>query len=442
MSGLNVGIIGAGALGLAAGFYLTRSGNRVTVLEAAPFLGGQASTFSIGGAPIERGYHHLFKSDTHMIQLLDELGLSQELKWIESKVGIYADGRIWNFSTPYDLLTFKPLSFLNRIRLGLVVKYLQHTRSKERFESITASKWIRKYAGSQAHDLVIGPLLKGKFGKYADEISMAWLWNKFALRTTSRDRTGYREELGYPMGSFGQIFASAADHIKQAGGQVKLSTPVQEIMVSDGRAWGLKIRNEDSSDQILEFDALIATVPSYLMARLVPDLDTLYAKFLTKVDYLAAVLLILVLDRPLTPYYWINVADRNMPFLGIVEHTNFISPAVYGNNHIVYITNYLDLTSDLYSMDQESLLETYKPFLKEFNSEFDLSWIRSIHHHKINAAQPIITTNYSDKIPDFKTPIANLFLANTTQIYPEDRGTNYSVRLGKELARLISQMYC
>ena len=92
-------------------------------------------------------------------------------------------------------------------------------------------------------------------------------------------------------------------------------------------------------------------------------------------------------------------------------------------------------------MDQESLLETYKPFLKEFNPEFDLSWIRSIHHHKINAAQPIITTNYGDKIPDFKTPITNLFLANTTQIYPEDRGTNYSVKLGKELAELISRMY-
>ena len=141
MSRLNIGIIGAGALGLAAGFYLTRSGNRVTIFEAAPFLGGQASTFPIGGTPVERGYHHLFKSDTHMSQLLDELGLAEQLKWIESKVGIYADGRIWNFSTPFDLLAFKPLSLLNRIRLGFVVKYLQLARKKEPFESITASKF-------------------------------------------------------------------------------------------------------------------------------------------------------------------------------------------------------------------------------------------------------------------------------------------------------------
>ena len=441
MSGLNIGIIGAGALGLAAGFYLTRSGNRVTIFEAAPFLGGQASTFPIGGTPVERGYHHLFKSDTHMSQLLDELGLAEQLKWIESKVGIYADGRIWNFSTPFDLLAFKPLSLLNRIRLGFVVKYLQLARKKEPFESITASKWIRKYAGLQAHDLVIGPLLKGKFGKYANEISMAWLWNKFALRTTSRDKTGYKELLGYPTGSFGQIFTKMSEQIQLSGGEVRLSTPVQEIKVSDGRASGLRIKNKDDSDCLLEFDAIIATVPSYLMSRLVPNLDKHYSTFLTKVDYLAAVLLILVLDRPLTSFYWINVADRSMPFLGIVEHTNFISPEQYEGNHIVYITNYLDIDSDLYAMDQESLLETYKPFLHKFNPDFDLSWVRSVYHHKINAAQPIITTNYSDKIPDFQTPIEDLFLSNTTQIYPEDRGTNYSVKLGKELATLISRKY-
>ena len=322
-----------------------------------------------------------------------------------------------------------------------MVKYLQLARKKEPFESITASKWIRKYAGLQAHDLVIGPLLKGKFGKYANEISMAWLWNKFALRTTSRDKTGYKELLGYPTGSFGQIFTKMSEQIQLSGGEVRLSTPVQEIKVSDGRASGLRIKNKDDSDCLLEFDAIIATVPSYLMSRLVPNLDKHYSTFLTKVDYLAAVLLILVLDRPLTSFYWINVADRSMPFLGIVEHTNFISPEQYEGNHIVYITNYLDIDSDLYAMDQESLLETYKPFLHKFNPDFDLSWVRSVYHHKINAAQPIITTNYSDKIPDFQTPIEDLFLSNTTQIYPEDRGTNYSVKLGKELATLISRKY-
>jgi hypothetical protein len=55
----------------------------------------------------------------------------------------------------------------------------------------------------------------------------------------------------------------------------------------------------------------------------------------------------------------------------------------------------------------------------------------------VTAAQPIIGTNYSKVIPDHRTPIKRLYLANTTQVYPEDRGTNYSIRMGRELATMI-----
>ena len=57
---MRVGIIGGGATGLAAAFELANRGHRTAVYERAPFLGGHASTFDVGGTPLERGYHHLF----------------------------------------------------------------------------------------------------------------------------------------------------------------------------------------------------------------------------------------------------------------------------------------------------------------------------------------------------------------------------------------------
>ena len=48
---------------------------------------------------------------------------------------------------------------------------------------------------------------------------------------------------------------------------------------------------------------------------------------------------------------------------------------------------------------------------------------------------------YASRIPAHRTPIDGLYLANTTQIFPEDRGTNYSVRLGRKVARLLLEDY-
>ena len=117
------------------------------------------------------------------------MGLGDKLAWIESKVGFYHEGTIYNFVTPFDLLKFKPLSLINRIRLGLVTLYLQKTSNWKKFENITAREWIIKWAGRQAYDVVWGPLLRGKFGASADEISMAWLWGKIYLRVASRDKS-------------------------------------------------------------------------------------------------------------------------------------------------------------------------------------------------------------------------------------------------------------
>ena len=433
---MRVGIIGGGAAGLAAALELTSRGHFAEVFEAAPFLGGQASTFEVGGGQLERGYHHLFVSDTDMVQLIDELGLGDSMEWLESKVGLFHGGRIWDFATPMDLLRFSPLPLVQRIRLGLWTFLLQKTRNWRKFEDVTAAEWTRRHMGEDAYRVIWEPMLRGKFGDYYDQVSMTWLWGKIYLRVASRKRM-QKERLGYPMCSFGKVFDVCGERIVEQGGQVHIGAAVRRINVTDGKTTGLSASVDGGPERSIDYDAVIATTPSNIFTRLVPDLPADYRGVLESARYLSAVLVILVLDRPLTSKYWLNVADRALPFVGVIEHTNMIDRSLYGGHHIVYFTNYPDRESELYRKEPAELLEEFVPYLQRLNPDFKRDWILEYFHHRVDGAQPIIGVNYSERIPDHRTPFKSLYLANTTQIYPEDRGTNYSVRMGRQVARMV-----
>ena len=433
---MRVGIIGGGAAGLAAAYELTKRGHFAEVFEAAPFLGGQASTFEVGGGALERGYHHLFVSDTDMVALIEELGLGAELQWLESKVGLFYDGRIWDFATPLDLLRFAPLSLAQRIRLGVWTFILQKTRDWRKFEGVTAAEWTRRNMGEAAYRVIWEPMLRGKFGDYYDRVSMTWLWGKIYLRVASR-KGMQRERLGYPMCSFGRVFDVCGERIEAQGGRVHTGAQARRINIAGGAAVGFTAALAGEEARDFEYDAVIATTPSYIFTRLAPELPEDYRALLESAQYLSAVLMILTLDRPLTAKYWLNVADRSLPFVGVIEHTNMIDRSRYGGRHIVYLTNYPDRDSELYRKDAEELLEEFVPHLRRLNPDFDREWIVEYYHHRVDGAQPIIGVNYGARIPDHRTPFRGLYLANTTQIYPEDRGTNYSVRMGREVARLV-----
>ena len=434
---MRVGIIGGGAAGLAAAYELTKQGHYAQVFEQAPFLGGQASTFEVGGGQLERGYHHLFVSDLDMAGLIEELGLGEKLAWLESKVGLFYDGKVWDFSTPMDLLRFTPLSLVQRLRVGFWTFLLQKTRNWRKFEQVTARDWLSRHMGKRAYQVIWEPLLRGKFGEYYDQVSMTWLWGKIYLRVASRGKAFQKERLGYPMGGFGEVFDALGQRIVQQGGEVHISTGVKRVVVQDGLATGLEVALPGREPETINYDAVIATTPSYVFTRLAPPLPDDYRDKLERVKYLSAVLVVLVLDRPLSSKYWMNIGDTGLPFVAIIEHTNMIDKSLYGGNHIVYISNYPSRESQLYRKSATELLEEFAPHLRKINPEFDPSWILECHHHKVDGAQPIVGVDYGQHIPDHRTPFKNLYLANTTQIYPEDRGTNYSVRMGRRVARMV-----
>ena len=438
---MKIGVIGGGAAGLAAAYELLRQGHEVEVFERAPFLGGQASTFDVGGARLEKGYHHLFTSDVDMAWLINELGLGDTFAWIPSKVGLFHKGRIWNFSTPKDLLKFSAISLIDRLRLGLVTLYLRRRRNWRGFENVTAASWLPRWVGKRGYEAIWEPLLRGKFGQHYNQIGMTWFWGKIALRLASRGKSLGGERLGYPMGSFGEVFDTLGERIRTMGGKIHTESTVKSIEMEAGRAVGLEVELPGESASIRAFDAVLSTTPSWIFDSLAPELPQSYRESLTGTTYLAAVMMVIEMDRSLTSTYWLSIADSEVPFVAAIEHTNFVPPEHYGGSHLLYLANYLDADNPMYHMSHDELLAHYLPSLKRLNPEFDASWIKSSYYHREEAAQPVNGTGYASCIPAHKTPIDGLYLANTTQIFPEDRGTNYSVRIGRKTARLLLEDY-
>ena len=213
---MNIGIIGAGVAGLTAGYDLAKNGHDVQIFEEAPFIGGQASTFDVGNGKLERGYHHLFLSDTDIIDLVDELGMSQILEYSDSSVGTFCDNKIYKFASALDLLKFTPISFADRIRLGLVTLFISRINDWKKLEGFTADEWLRKYTGDSGYDAFWGPMLKGKFGeKYFHKIGMTWVWGKIHTRFASRNNKFSKEKLIYPVGGFEQIFERMKNLIQE-----------------------------------------------------------------------------------------------------------------------------------------------------------------------------------------------------------------------------------
>lgn len=430
----HIGIVGGGVAGLTAALRFAQAGHRVTLWERGQKLGGQAVAFPVEGNSLEHFYHHLFQSDTSIVDLMNELGIGDSLMWLPSNVGYFADGRIYPLNGAKDLLKLGIIPFHDRVRLGLVTAYLQRVRKWKKYEKVTAEKWLRRALGNRAYDATFGAQLDAKFGSFHGQIAMVWFWGKIWLRTTSRKSPLEQEKLGYIRGSFNHFIDTLANAARAAGVTIHTGVGPDRIEQRDDEAWSLLFDGGSSREQC---DLVVVTTPSHIMAKLVPNLPADYMAKLNGLEYEPAAVALLQMTKPLSDIYWLNIADRDMPFTAVIEHTNFMPPSDYGNKHYVYLSKYMEVDHPYFTMPEDELIATYLPYLKRINPDFDPSWIEKWWVFRERAAQPIITLNYSEKIPDHRTPFKNLYLANTTQIYPEDRGTNYSVRLGNNITKLV-----
>jgi hypothetical protein len=83
------------------------------------------------------------------------------------------------------------------------------------------------------------------------------------------------------------------------------------------------------------------------------------------------------------------------------------------------------------------MLEEFEEGIRRLCPDFDRSWVTDLWLFKAPFAQPIVTTGYGNRIPPHLTPIPGLYLANMFQVYPQDRGQNYSIALAERFVETL-----
>ncbi|MED5284089.1 MAG: FAD-dependent oxidoreductase, partial [Chloroflexota bacterium] len=305
----------------------------------------------------------------------------------------------------------------------------------EKIENISAYDWLSNKVSKRTFDIIFRPLLYGKFGKFYKTIGMPWFWAKIQTRVSSRNYK-FQEILCYPNGSFSKLISKLEKEIKKNDGKIYFDHKVTKIITKDNSIDSVNIIDNKSTKKNVKYDIVISTAPYQVLDKLI-DLDQKIQNSMNKVEYMSAIVMILVLNNSLSEYYWLSIAENKFPFLGIIEHTNLIPKEKYGDKNIIYITNYVENDNNLLKYSYKELIDLYTPYLKKINKNFDKDWILEYRFNKINYAQPIIPVNYSKNIIPLSLPIKGLFSGNTAQIYPEDRGTNYAVALGNKITKLI-----
>lgn len=409
-------IIGGGLTGLTAAM---RLGEEILVLEAGDEIGGALASYHIDGYQIERYYHHFFKGDRELEALIHDIGLEHLIEWRRSTTGYYM-GKEYPMNTPLEILRFPGLSIPDTACLARLVLKSKKVRPEE-LDHITAREWVEDNAGSGVYEGFFAPLLESKFGENAPHVSAAWLASRVKLRS-NRDTGG--ERLGYIRGGFHYLVEAMANRIKETGGQIRTSSPVERIVVEDDRVIGV-----ETKDEFIECDRVLSTVSPSRLSDILPG-------FNYRIRYQGTACALFGLREPLMKSYWLNV-KADVQFGAVIEHTNFMDIQDYGE-HLVYVTAYFqDERSPLWRLGEEEVLEEYADGLEALfpGARRKIKWARLTRERD---TAPVYEVGYRRNIIPYSTGIRGLFLAGmfSDTNYPE-RSMEGSIKAGRVVAEIM-----
>lgn len=422
----NIAIVGAGITGLVAAYRLAQAGHHVAVYEANTSVGGLAGGFrkKEWEWALDYYYHHIFGTDRDILDLADELGITDQVLRLRPTSSWFFRGDVVAFDSPMALLRFPGLSIIDKVRMGAVLAYLKITKRWKNLEQHKAHEWLKRWMG-RGYNVLWKPLLESKFGAYAKEVNMAWFWARIHTRTT---------ELLYFAGGFQAFCDKLAEGVQRAGGTLVLNTPVQALEHQQGKSgqWLLTSSTGDKK----EFDqVLVTTAPSSLQA-LVKTLPATYVSQLENLRSIGVVVLIFSLKQSVVEQsYWVTLTkEEGFPFVVFLEHTNFIGKENYNNEILVYCGDYIADDHPYATASKEELITTFLTGLQKLNPQISREDIIETWLYRTPYAQPVPFVGQSKIIPDIKTPLDGLFYCSMSQVYPWDRGTNYSVAFGERVA--------
>jgi protoporphyrinogen oxidase len=423
--GKKVAVLGAGPMGLAVAYQLARDGHHPIVYEADDRIGGMTAAFDFSGLKIERYYHFHCISDHAFLNVLSELGLSEKMNWVPTKMGYWYLNQLQAWGNPIALLKFRGLGFVAKFRYGLHAFLSTKRDDWKPLDRVDAVRWIQRWVGPEAYEVLWRRLFDYKFYDYTSNLSAAWIWSR--IRRIGRSRYNlFKEKLGYLEGGSETLLQGMHQDIIKNGGEVRLKSPVTKVVIENGAVIGVESRGGFEG-----FDTVISTIPLPYIPTVMPDLPTEILAQFRSVKNIAVVCVIVKLRQPLTENFWLNTNDPEMDIPGIVEYSN-LRPLDYS---IVYVPFYMPGEHPKFAEPDEAFLQKVRRYFKKINPTLVDEDFLDIRASRYRFAQPIGIPGYLETIPNAKLPIKGLWVADTSYYYPEDRGISESIDFGRKMAQ-------
>jgi len=419
-------VVGAGPMGLMAAMELLERGHRVDLYERDDRIGGMSASFDFDGLKIERYYHFVCKTDHALFDLMASLGLSERLKWTDTRMGYYYDGALYDWGTPWALLAFPKLDPISKFRYALHVMATKNVRDWSALDRVDATSWLRRWLGERGYRVLWRRTFELKFFEYTDGLSAAWIGTRIKRIALSR-RNLLNESLGYIEGGSQTLLEAMRRKILALGGAIHLRQGIDRVNVVDGRVTGVRVAGEDR-----DCDAVLSTVPIQYVPAMVPALPVEFAERVRKIENIPVACVILKLRRPLSGNFWTNISDRAIEIPGLIEYSN-LNPES-GGDSIVYAPFYMPKTHPKWALGNDELIDEVIGYLSAINPQFRPDWVLARHCHRYDFAQTICPPGFQEMLPPMKTPVDGFYMADTSYYYPEDRSINESVAVGRKLA--------
>ena len=423
-----IAVVGGGPMGLAVAYQLALEGAKPVLLEADDRLGGMAASFQFAGQTLERYYHFHCLSDQAFFELLEELGLADQLRWKQTCMGFFVDGRLYRWGSAGSVLSFRRLPLLTRLRYLLHAARCLSLRRWQHLDGIRATDWLKRWLGPQGYALLWQKLFAYKFYEHSDTLSAAWIWSR--IRRLGQSRRWLKETLGYLEGGSQRWIDALEQRLRELGCDIQLSSPVQAIR-SLGPGQGAVVQTPAGERQ---FDAVISTVPLPLVAPMLqaggadPALVARYSDQLS----VACACVVLQTRQPITGNFWTNINDERFAIPGIIEFSN-LRPL---QGHITYVPYYMPASHPDYQRPDEAFIADSIACLQAINPDLARADVLAAHCSRYRYAQPVCGTHFHQSLPPLQ-PLPGITTVDTTVYYPEDRGIAESVGYGRELARQV-----
>jgi protoporphyrinogen oxidase len=425
-----IGIIGGGVLGMTLAHRLRAAGMRPTIIEAASHTGGLADSHSIGDYRWDRFYHVILLSDTNLISLLGELGLTGRLRWGFTRTGFYTGSAFHSLSSSWDFVRFPLLSLSEKARLAATILHASRIKDWRPLEAESVEAWLTRWSGKRTYQHLWLPLLRSKLGENVERASAAFIWAIIARMYAAR-RSGHKQEMfGYVDGGYDTILQRFRQLLVEEGVDTICGSPVTKVSGFPGSA---SVHLADGSR--MEFDRVVLTVPCPRIRAICPDLLPAEQARLDRVVYQGIVCPSLLLRRPLGGYYITNITDARVPFTAVIEMTALVDRERFGGNTLVYLPRYLTQDSETWSSSDEELVGTYIEALTRMYPDLKPSDVLGWQVGRAREVLALSTVNYSrDALPATRTSLPHVYVVNGAQIAAGTLNVNESVALANRKA--------